>query len=205
MGFSIDSFKSNGLPLGGARPSLFEVQCQFPQSTGSGLSVFGEQGGRFICNATQLPGWIVEPVRVPYFGRVVKFKGDRQFQDWNVTVLNDEDFGLRDAFESWSNHMNYMESNIMDTAFAGQGTVPGAPYKQDLTVTQFAKDGPPGDNAESGRPIRAYQIVGAWPSQISPIQLSWGSQNEIETFDVTFAYDYFTVFGATTTPGTQAF
>ena len=198
MGFSIVDFKARGLPQGGARPSLFEVQCTFPQFAGAAAGDL-RQGGRFICNATQLPGWIVEPVRVPYFGRVVKFKGDRQFQDWNVTVLNDEDFGLRDAFESWSNQMNYMESNIMDPAFFGQG------YKQDLFVTQFAKDGPPGGGADSGRPLRGYQMIGAWPSQISPIQLSWGAQNEIETFDVTFSYDYFTVEGPTTSPSTQVF
>jgi len=192
MAFSIEGFKARGLQLGGARPSLFQVRITFPQNLDQSGNMMAQQGGRFLITATQLPAWTIGEVKIPYFGREVKFKGDRTFQDWNVTVLCDEDFGLRDAFESWSNEMNYMESNIMDTDFVAQG------YKVDCFIDQFAKDGEPGQGTESGHIIRSYQMIGAWPTTISTINLSWGDMNAIESFDVTFAYDWFQpVYGAT--------
>ena len=192
MTFSIESFKARGLAQGGARPSLFQVQLSFPQIVGGTLGAF--QGGRFLITATQLPEWHLGEVRIPYFGRAVKFKGDRVFQDWTVTVLNDEDFVLRDAFEAWSNYMNYQESNIMDPEFWAQG------YKQDLLVQQFAKDGPPGTGGENGRVIREYQMIGAWPTVVSPITLDWSATDQIEMFQVTFAYDWFLPFGGEGAP-----
>lgn len=196
MAFNIVDFKARGLTLGGARPSLFQVHCTFPNiSQRAGMEA--RQGGRFLISATQLPASIVQEVSVPYFGRMVKYKGDRVFQDWTVTVLNDEDFQLRDAFESWTNTMNYLESNIMGEEFIAQG------YKQDMFVEQFAKHGQPGGGGaggvEEGEVIRAYRMVGAWPTTVAPINLSWGAQNEIETFEVTFAYDYWIPEGPTTT------
>ena len=192
MSFSIVDFKARGLTLGGARPSLFQVRVTFPKNVqGAGVKV--REGGRFLCTASQIPASIVQEVNVPYFGRMVKYKGDRQFQDWTVTVLNDEDFQIREAFEAWQNYMNYLESNIMDEDYIAQG------YKQDCFVEQFAKDGEPQSGGESGHVVRAYNMIGAWPVQVSPINLSWGAQNEIETFDVTFAYDYWIPEGPTVT------
>lgn len=196
MAFSIVDFKARGLALGGARPSLFQVHCTFP-NIAQRAGMEARQGGRFLIQAAQLPQSTVQEVNVAYFGRMVKYKGDRVFQDWTVTVLNDEDFQLRDAFESWQNEMNFLESNIMAEEFIAQG------YKQDLFVEQFAKHGQPGiggaGGVEGGEVIRAYKMVGAWPTNVSPINLNWGDQNAIETFDVTFAYDYWLPEGPTTT------
>ena len=186
MAFSIESFKSDGLLLGGARPSLFRVTITFPPTV---MAPRARQS--LLINATELPGSIIDEVSVPYFGRIVKYKGDRRFMDWTVTILNDEDFMLRDAFESWQNQMNYLESNIMGEQFAYQQ------YKQDCVVEQFAKDGVPATAGGDGRTVRSYQMIGAWPSQVSPIALSWGQQNEIETFNVTFAFDWWAPFGST--------
>ena len=194
MGFSIESFKSRGLPFHGARPSAFEVFCTFPASVSSqGLEQ--QQGGRFVCTAASAPALLLGEVSVPYFGRPVKFKGDRNFQDWDVTIINDEDFALRNAFEEWQNMMNYMESNILDPELALPD--PAASYKQDMVVRQFAKAGPPEQGEEAGEVIRTYQIVGAWPKVVGPINLGWHLANDIETFTVSFAYDYFIIEGPT--------
>ena len=186
MAFSIEHFKAQGLILGGARPSLFRVTVTFPQTVAPAST-----RQQLLINAAQLPSSIVQEVNVPYFGRIVKYKGDRVFQDWTVTVLNDEDFKLRDAFESWGNQMNYLESNIMAEQFVNQG------YKQDCLVEQFAKDGVPGTAGQDGKVIRTYNMVGAWPTSVSTINLSWGAQNEIETFEVTFAFDWWEPQGPT--------
>lgn len=190
--FSIEAFKGDGLIQGGARPSLFRVTITFPPTVKAPNS-----RQSLLINATELPVSIVQEVSVPYFGRMVKYKGDRIFQDWTVTVLNDEDFELRDAFESWHNQMNYLESNIMSVAFRENA------YKMDCVVEQFAKHGVPGVAGGSGVVLRAYQMVGAWPTQVSPITLSWGNQNEIETFQVTFAFDWWAPLGETVSPQLQ--
>ena len=186
MAFSIETFKADGLIQGGARPSLFRVIITFPPTVAAPV---GRQS--FLINATTLPASQVQEVNVPYFGRIVKYKGDRVFQDWTVTVLNDEDFMLRDAFESWQNQMNYLESNIMGEQFVDQG------YKQDCFVQQFAKDGIPGIAGGDGRVIREYQMTGAWPTSVGAINLSWDATNQIEQFDVTFAYDWWAPLGPT--------
>ncbi len=186
MAFNIDTFRARGLVEGGARPCLFQVNVTFPTSTPGNVNT---TGGMFLASAAQLPASIIEEVRVPYFGRFIKLEGNRTFQDWTITVLNDEDFALRNAFEDWHNRMNYLVSNILDSQFANQG------YKQDIHVAQYAKDGPDG---ESGQ-IRNYRMVGAWPITLSPINLDWGDVNRVEQFEVTFAYDYWTPAGTTNT------
>ena len=171
MPFNISNFKSSGLVGGGARPSLFDVE------------IIGRQGLeslRFLARATQLPAMTIQSVDVPYFGRKIKVAGDRTFADWSITIMNDEDFKLRARFEEWSNQMNTIISNVNMS-----GNSP-ASYKSEAIVRQYSKAG----KATEDKPIRAYKFVGIFPTQIDAINLDWDTTNAIETFDVTFAYDY---------------
>jgi len=177
MAFNIDSFKSQGLALGGARPSLFRVKMTFPDFVTGRIP---QREASYLIKAAALPASTIGEIDVSYFGRKIKLSGDRTFDDWTITVLNDEDFGLRNAFEEWSNAMNTLISNRLDPAAAGGG------YKVDLTVEQFGKSGPGDDDGI----IRKYKFVGAFPTQISAITLDWDRNNTIEEFDVRFAYDY---------------
>jgi hypothetical protein len=206
MAFSINEFISNGIEAGGARPNLFRVELFFPLglgaavAAGTGAAGAAAAGGgvgapdqtaghkaMFTCMAASLPGSIIEPVNIPYFGRVVKFKGDRQYRDWNITVFNDEDFLVRDAFETWHNTMNYPESNVMDGAYQ-----PRQQYKTNCQITQFAKTGDGHISTFNGdeRGIKTYTMIGSWPTTIGEIQMNWGDRNSVETFDVTLTYDY---------------
>lgn len=177
MAFNIESFKSNGLVLGGARPSLFRVKMTFPTPLTASI---GQRQASYLIKAAALPAATIGEIDVSYFGRKIKLAGDRTFSDWTITVLNDEDFKLRNAFEEWSNAMNAMVSNRLNPQYQLSA------YKVRLTVEQFGKSGP---NDESGV-IRAYDIVGAFPTNIAAITLDWDRNNTIEEFDVTFAYDY---------------
>jgi hypothetical protein len=208
MAFSIDEFKAEALPLGGARPNLFRVEMQFPDVT-SGLGVGGgimqpdQAAGykcMFLCMASTLPAGIIEEMAVPYFGRTIKYKGDRTYRDWNVTVLNEEDFFIRNTFEEWQNTMNYPEANIMDTAYQ-----PFQLYKTDCTITQFAKAGPrEAVGTDLGQVVKQYTMIGSWPKLVGDIQMSWQAKNAIETFDVTLAYDYWLPVGPANVPGASA-
>jgi hypothetical protein len=173
MPFNINTFKTNGLVYGGARPSLFNVRLQVP--TGIGINSVSVRKFEFVCRTAELPASSVGEFDVPYFGRKIKIAGDRTFGDWQVNVMNDEDFAVRSMFEAWSNALNRMVSNIRDPAISGEN------YKTDLEVIQYSKD---------GEVIRSYAIVGAFPTEIGSIALDWDTQNSIESFPVTFAYDY---------------
>ena len=173
MPFNISAFKSNGLVYGGARPSMFNVFMSVP--TGIGIDNVSVDKFRFVCKTAELPEAQVGTIEVPYFGRKIKVAGDRTFADWGVSVMNDEDFSVRAMFEAWSNALNRMVANVRDPLLAVEN------YKVDLDVLQYGKD---------GTTIRAYQLIGAWPTTIGPIGLNWESQNQIEEFSVNFAYDY---------------
>jgi hypothetical protein len=180
-GFNIANFKSNGLSLGGARPSLFSVELTLPPIPG--LDTSQAQKSEFLIKSAALPASTLGEIDVSYFGRKIKIAGDRTFDDWTVTILNDEDFRLRDTMENWSNYINTHISNRT----GGASSSPQV-YKTDLTVKQYGKTGPGADDGV----IRSYKIVGAFPTQISAITLDWERNNTIEEFDVRFAYDYWT-------------
>jgi hypothetical protein len=124
-----------------------------------------------LCRATQIPPAIVEEIPVGYFGREIKVSGDRTFPDWNVSVINDEDFAIREMLENWSIVQNSIVPNLRRDRL----------YKSDAMITQFGKE---------GNVLRTYSMVGMFPTVVGPIELSWDAKNQIEIFDVTFAYDW---------------
>lgn len=172
MAFNVNEFKG-ALSGGGARPSLFEASISGP--------TFAEDI-RFHCRATSIPQSTLGTVIVPYFGRQVKLAGNRTFDDWTVTIINDEDFAIRNAFESWSNQIN---SHIGNTQATGPDK---AGYGCTGLVFQFGKDGSP-----LGSP---WVFNGIYPVAISPIDLSWDAE-AVEEFTVTFAYDWWEHGGST--------
>jgi hypothetical protein len=174
--FNINDFKSRGLTKGGARPSLFDVVITTPFGAESGaLEKF-----RFTCRASEIPAATIGSVDVPYFGRKIKLAGDREFADWPVTVMNDEDYLVRNMFEDWSNRMNQLVGNIKIDGALGNS------YKTTALVSHFSKD---------GAQIRSYEFVGIFPISVGVMGLDWDNTNSIQTFDVSFAYDYWRPIG----------
>ena len=177
MAFNVNLFQG-ALKFGGARPSLFQVNITNPVNSTGDVMV------PFMAKTTQTPGSNITPLVLKYFGRDVKFAGQRTFEDWTVTIINDEDYGIRDALEDWANSINSGQNNLTKL-----GSSSPALYKSDAQVTQFSK---------TGVPVRVYNFVGVFPTVIAPIDLSWDTADAIEEFAVTFAYDYFEVSGGIT-------
>lgn len=177
MPFNVNDFRANGLKLGGARPSLFQVIMTLPAGVGQPS---GAQRIPFLVRAAQLPAATVDPIEVPYFGRKIKLAGDRTFADWTVTVMNDEDFQLRSLFENWSNKINSLVGNV--------GSLGPNGYKTTASVLQFGRNG--SNESGPGSVIRQYTFNGIFPTTIDAIALDWDNTNTIETFDVTFSYDW---------------
>lgn len=168
MAFNINDFYSS-LQFGGARPALFDVLVTWPGSTIPEI--------QFMARATTIPSATLNIVEQTYFGRALKFAGNRTFEDWTVTIINDEDYTIRRAMEDWSESLNGFEDNRRDTT-----RLATRDYKGTGTVTHYGK---------TGNIIARYEVNGLVPSSVAAMPMDWGT-DEIQTFDVTFAMDYWT-------------
>lgn len=176
MGFSVEQFKAN-LPLGGVRPTLYDVTMTNPIDPSS------DQALQFRVQAASIPAATLGIIPVPYFGRQINLAGDRTFAPWPVTVLEDEDFAVRQTLEEWSNAINSMEGNVRAS---GDDNLS---YKSTAQVTQYSKD---------NHIIRVYQFNGIFPSNVGEIGLGWADYNQLETYQVQFVYDWWEISGGTT-------
>ena len=174
MAFSVTEFKSN-LKQGGARPSLFKVDFLYP----SGITTPPTRA-EFLVKATTIPASTIGSYDVYYHGKSIKVAGDRTYDTWDTTIINDEDFGIRNSLEMWMNAISDHKLNTRDkeTFDTSEGEV--AKYKNKLQVTQY------GSNGEE---LRTYNFNGAWPSALSTINLDWATASEIEEFTCTWVYD----------------
>ena len=139
-----------------------------PAGTANGAAI---EKVKFMCRATQIPPAIVESVPVGYFGRDIKVSGDRVYPDWSVSIINDEDFAIRDMMEAWSQVENSTVENLRRDRN----------YKKEALITQFGKE---------GNVLRQYEMVGIFPTTVGPIELSWDNKNQIEVFETVFAFDW---------------
>jgi hypothetical protein len=177
--FEIQRF-TEALVNDGARPNLFQVvMAGIPNSVGPSLS--------FLAKSAQLPGSTLGIVPLFYQGREVKFAGNRTFADWTITIINDENFLIRNSMEKWMNGINSNTKNIRDMSNVLQTSnqVSNIAYTVDAQVNQYAK-------SNDTTPIKSYNFVGMFPVDLSPIDLDWGTNDTIEEFTVTFAYQYWT-------------
>jgi hypothetical protein len=164
MAFRINDFKAN-LAGEGARPTLFDAQINFPNGGAS------DRNFVFTCRAAQLPGKTFGVIEVPYFGRKLKIAGDQTFAEWTVTVINDESFITRNAFEKWMSGINEHNGNIR--------TNPA--YTANAVVKQYTKD---------GGVAKTYNFIGMFPSDLAPIDVSWDANDTLEEYTVTLQYQW---------------
>ncbi len=190
---TLEDFKSR-LIGGAARPNLFEVELAFPSfSTDETTNAGNDQSrtvselSRFMIKTANLPASTVGVIEVPFRGRTLKIAGDRTFDVWTITVINDVDFSIRTAFEKWMNAINKHDDN--------SGLINPAQYQTDAIVKQYgrsslasAASGPanpvltgPGDQIPV---LKAYRFYGVFPTSVSAIDLSYDSTDTIEEFTV---------------------
>ena len=163
---TITDFKSK-MAGGGARPNLFEVELVFPDPIAIENDV--KEKSRFLVKAALLPASNITPIEVNFRGRILKIAGDRTFDTWTVTVINDVDFAIRSAFEKWMNFINKMED--------ATGAQDPAAYQPDAYVHQLDRD---------GSTLRSYKFHDIFPTNISAIDLSYETVDTVEEFTVEF-------------------
>ncbi len=177
MPFNVNDIRAQ-LSGGGARPNLFEVQLPFPAiaSPGNASTKF-----TFTCKGSNIPASTIAEVPVSYFGRIVKLAGNRTFDTWTTTVINDEDFSVYNAVQTWMNSINSHSGNIRES-----GAGPSS-YQADADIIQFGKD---------GSEIKRITVVNMWPSTLASLPLDWSTEG-LQDFEVTWTYDYWTAAGIT--------
>ena len=167
---NISDFKAK-LAGGGARANQFKVTMPFP----SYASVGGEiEELAFLCRATSIPSMEIASIPVPFRGRSIKIAGDRTIPDWSITVYNDTNFKLRDAFERWQNGINNMSDN--------EGLTNPVDYQVDAFLDHLDRN---------GNTIKSYTLRGVYPINIAGIPLDYEEAGAIEQFEVSLAYQFF--------------
>lgn len=169
---TIASFKSQMIQ-GGARPNQFQVQISFPTIVPN--AALAGQKLQFLAKAASLPSSSVADVGVSFRGRPVHFAGEREFQPWTIEVYNDNDFTVRNSFESWVDTIQQSTST--------SGTQNPLLYQVDMQVLQLDRN---------DQIVKEYTFKDAWPMDVGQIALDWDANNQIEVFPVTFQYNYWT-------------
>lgn len=163
----ISDFKA-ALRGGGARSNRFETLIEFPAFAANSDTI---RKTPFLCSSSQLPGTTLGVIEHPFRGRVLKLAGDRTYDEWTVTFVNDIDFDIRNAFERWSNAINGYNSNT--------GLVVPDDYMSTVSIYQL-------DNNDNR--VKAYTMKLAWPSVVAPIEVAQDANDQLELFEVTFQY-----------------
>ena len=190
---TLDAFKGRMIG-GGARPNLFECELYFPDdavpedTTRDALT----DRTRFLVKAANLPASNIAPINIPFRGRNLKVAGDRTFDPWTITIINDVDFSIRTAFERWMNLINKHEDNA--------GITDPTLYQKDLYVKQLgrAQVGGTVPQTEAQIPVlKQYRFLGTFPTNVSDIALSYDSSDTIEEFSVTMEVQWVDVLDPT--------
>lgn len=164
---NIDDFKAK-LKGGGARANLFKATINFPAYAQGDVEITS-----FMCKAAQLPASIMGIIEIPFRGRQLKIAGDRTFETWSPTIINDTDFKVRDSMERWMNGINAHSANT--------GLVAPADYSADLIVEQLDRD---------EAVLKKYNFRGCFPTNVSAIDLAYETNDAIEEFTVEFQVQY---------------
>ena len=183
MAFAVTEFKTN-LTGGGARPALFTVVLRYP----TGVNTPAIPKSQFLVKGASIPASTIGTYDVFYHGKAIHVAGDRTYETWDTTIINDEDYGIRIALEKWMDLVAGHKLNIRraDTFDSSEGE--NASYKKSIKVTQYSK---------TGEHLHHYHFLGAFPTTLSAIALDWATASEIEEYTVTWTYDRWM-------PGTKA-
>jgi hypothetical protein len=168
----LDDFKAK-LKGGGARPNLFKVNIPFPIATGGNSELTS-----FMVKGASLPSSVIGPIEVPFRGRKLKIAGDRTFEPWTITVINDVNMEVRNAFERWMDLINRNASNT--SAYVGNNALN---YYSNMLVHQLDRD---------DKITKTYEIIGAFPTNVASIDLNSETNDTVEEFTVEISYQYWT-------------
>lgn len=166
----------------GVKPNLFEVDINFPTGGALGITAADQDLTDLLCKSAALPASNLGVIEVPFRGRTVKIAGDRTFDTWTATFINDSQFRIRRSMEKWMEAINKHEQNSATLSLPGSST---SGYTANIYVKQLARD-----SAAGGRVVTTYKLWDCFPTNISQIDLAYDSNDQIEDFTVEFQVQY---------------
>ena len=168
MVLNVDIFK-NTLKGGGARPNLFNIKLSYPAFVAGDTKT-----ASILCKAGSLPSSTIPSIPISYKGsRQINVAGDRVFEPWGVVAINDTDFAIKESFERWMNGINSHQTNV--------GFTNPNDYQVDLEVEQLDRD---------GTVLKTYKFIGAFPTLVGQIELSYDATGQIQEYPIEFMYQY---------------
>ena len=181
---TLDSFKAM-MTGGGARSNLFEIELDWPASTKLDTRGNFDLRTRMLVKAASLPASTISNIAIPFRGRQLKIAGDRTFEPWSITVINDIDFDIRNSFERWMNLMNKHEDNA--------GLTDPTEYQKNIIVRQLGRSKVQGMSTKDEEipVLKEYQFRGVFPTTVSSIDLSYENTDAIEEFTVELEYQWY--------------
>ena len=180
MSFTVSDFKANlASHGGGARPNLFKVKID--NSVLGTLSLDSTE--TILVKTASIPGSTIASVPVNFIGRPIKYTGGRTYENWSTTIINDENFTIRDKIVQWMRVMTGTMEGERNKNFGSYATDSGVYFEGKATVTQINKDGSDGEN---------YSINNLWPTSLAAIGLDWSQPDQIEEYAVEWCFDTWT-------------
>ena len=183
---TISMFKS-ALVGGGARPNLFEVEL----TNLPGDITWNAENFRYMCKAASLPAQNIAAIDVPFRGRIFKVAGDRTIDTWTVTIINDEGFALRNAFEEWTELIARLSNNL--------GATDPSEYMTNAKVFQLGRGSTASSKDSTGETnvvLKEYEFIDIFPTNVSAIDVSYDTGDTIEEFTVEFQVQSISVTGS---------
>lgn len=189
--FNINAFRSR--LGGGAKPNLFKVSLTAPTGIEDPEGLLTQKGNfSMLCRSAAVPAYTIGVIEVPFRGRRIKVPGDRSYAEWTVTVINDQDQGMRKVFDNW---MKYINNPDGEQAIRGTEQAENeSDYRCVVNIDHYRPD---------GSTSRRYVLIDAFPTDVSAIDLSYDTVDAIQEFTVTFQYHYLDV-GGTSDAGSDA-
>ena len=182
---TIDAFKAN-VAADFARPNLFQVDLAYPNEINAAADIL--KLGKFTVRAANLPASQLGVIEVPFRGRTLKIAGDRTFEPWTITVMNDSAFRIRTAFEKWASSIQAYNENFTAAAGLGDGD-DSTGYFSDMKVHQLSRGLKTGDEPQI---LKSYKFFNVFPSNIAAIDLDFGNNDAVEEFTVELQVQYWT-------------
>ena len=191
--FNINRFRST--LASGARPNLFKINLTAPTDISDPEGLLAA-GGNFslLCRSAAIPSYTIGVIEVPFRGRRIKLPGDRTYGEWTVTVINDQNQGMRKVFDNWLAYINNPDGTDIIRPTTGAAVGDESSYRTTVSIDHYRGD---------GTISRKYALLEAFPTDVSAIDLSYDTTDAIQEFTVTFNYHYLDV-GGTSSSGEDA-
>jgi len=170
----------------GARSAKFNVMFSFtnPKANPDSSALIA-QG-----KTSSFPGKSNTTIDFKYKGRTIPIKGQVKYtQSWECTFYLTEDHTLKHELENWIEALDQQHNylNPSDTKSVRETQISHNAHGYTQTAYIYQRD------FEDARDTAKYTLFNVYPTEISPVQVSYESRGELLEFTCTFTYSHYSM------------